>query len=160
PKNVYASWFNGILWKSTDAGISWTKITIDPQLVNQYSSALAIDPTNPATLYLATGRGIFKSVDGALSWQPLPGSPQVAVSALILDRGRLLVGIDPFAGPWPFQFFRSSDAGLTWTGASLAGPLSCVPGTLNLCLQDARFDLRVNWTAPPSYPAQRTASAF
>jgi len=48
-------------------------------------SALAIDPSTPATLYAGTeGSGVFKSTDGSASWQPtgaelVPSSTTVSI---------------------------------------------------------------------------------
>lgn len=161
PAIVYASWFIGIVFKSIDAGATWTRIEIGQGVVGGDSSVLAIDPSNPSTLYLATKRGVFRSTDGAVSWSSLSSSPQAPISALLVDRGQLLVGVGP--GPFgvrltPFQFYRSADGGATWTGASVGGTSACVSGSQNLCLSSGRFDVRVSWTAPPSYPGQRPAA--
>lgn len=55
----------GGVFKSTDGGGSWTPA--NSGLTNV--EALAIDPTNPNTLYAGTvPGGIFKSIDGGASW--------------------------------------------------------------------------------------------
>src|SRR5207247_7374272 len=52
------------LFKSTDAGTSWTDV-----LPDVFVSALAIDPQVPATLYAGTLRGgVYKSTDAGSTW--------------------------------------------------------------------------------------------
>jgi photosystem II stability/assembly factor-like uncharacterized protein len=60
----------GEFWKSTDGGQSWYGMQIDPV---PPANDIAIDPSNPATMYLAcsnlsSGYGIGKSTDMGESW--------------------------------------------------------------------------------------------
>ena len=77
---IYACAPTGGLWKSTNGGASWTCNT--DQLTELGTSDLAIDPSHPNIMYLATGDcdgpgadfhsistiGILKSTDGGNSW--------------------------------------------------------------------------------------------
>ena len=65
----------GGLWKTIDGGLNWVPLT--DHLPNLGVSDIAIDPTNPNVMFLATGDkdggdtyayGIIKSLDGGLSW--------------------------------------------------------------------------------------------
>jgi photosystem II stability/assembly factor-like uncharacterized protein len=60
---LYAIRFDGIIFKSTNGGGSWT-------LLNQYVpvNSLTIDPRDSNTLYAATSWGAFKSTDGGVNW--------------------------------------------------------------------------------------------
>ena len=56
-------------------------------------TALAIDPANPSTLYVATsGRGIFRSTDAGSSWHPFnAGLAVLDIKSLAIDAtGRTL----------------------------------------------------------------------
>ena len=78
PNNPSTLWVGapaGGLWKSTDAGLSWTSNT--DLLPNLGVSDIAIDPTNSDIMFIATGDrdagdtysyGIMKSQDGGLNW--------------------------------------------------------------------------------------------
>jgi FlgD Ig-like domain len=76
----YAGSVGGGVWKTTDAGQSWTHIT--PDIGNLATSALAQSPANPDVIYAGTGEGfgnvdqidgngIWKSTDRGVSWDQL-----------------------------------------------------------------------------------------
>jgi hypothetical protein len=93
----------------------------DPNGFGQLS--LAMDPKNPSTLYAGTTTDLFKSGDGAGSWNKLP----------TVGGGVNFVVVDP-ASPssvyvWTnlFDLRRSDDGGATWTDLSTAGPPDVSP---------------------------------
>jgi photosystem II stability/assembly factor-like uncharacterized protein len=107
-KGVYRTGDGGRTWRLLDAGAS--------------SSAVALDPRSPRTIYVGTGNnvddgaGVAKSVDGGRSWRPmnvgltaarvpaLAVAPGGAVYAAVLGRG-VFKRVD---GSW-----RPTSAGLT-----------------------------------------------
>ncbi len=84
PSTMYAAGVAGGVWKSLDAGGSWSPA--DDMLDNLAVSALAIDPVDPNVLYAGTGEGyylsnvfvrgmgVFKSVDAGATWSQLAGT--------------------------------------------------------------------------------------
>lgn len=82
-------------------------------------STLLVDPTTPGTVYAATttprGKGLYKSTDGALTWQPFndgllgPDGTALVLSLALApsDPSTLYAG---FAG-----IHKSTDGGRTWT---------------------------------------------
>lgn len=75
PTTFWAGAPAGGLWKTTDGGLTWTTNT--DYLTVTGCSDLAVDPTNPNIMYLATGDGdagdtycigVLKSTDGGLTW--------------------------------------------------------------------------------------------
>ncbi|HKU74629.1 MAG TPA: SBBP repeat-containing protein [Pyrinomonadaceae bacterium] len=68
---IYAGTGNGV-FKSTNGGRTWS--AINNGLLNRNVVALVINPTTPATLYVATAgstignTGVYKSTDGGNSW--------------------------------------------------------------------------------------------
>jgi uncharacterized repeat protein (TIGR01451 family) len=103
------------VFKSTDAGATWTGVTLPslsyvPWILGP--RALAIDPANTSTLYAGTYvDGILKSSDSGATWT-------FANSGLI-GRSVPALAIDP-ANPATLYaasegVFRSMDAGSTWT---------------------------------------------
>lgn len=74
PRGVMTSYGDGV-YKSTDAGSTWTKIGLED---TQHISRIRIHPTNPDIVYVAAQgalygptqeRGIYKSVDGGKIWK-------------------------------------------------------------------------------------------
>jgi photosystem II stability/assembly factor-like uncharacterized protein len=89
-----------------------------------HSRALAVDPNNPAVVYLGidgdpsdgkSGGGIFKSVDGGHTWKQLenqPGSRRMFFGLAVdpTDSNRVYWGACGDKG----GLYRSSDGGATW----------------------------------------------
>ena len=122
------------MYKSTDAGKSWTHLGLSD---SQHIGKIAIDPRNPEVLFVAaighlyassTERGVFRSRDGGKSWQK--------VLYRNADVGAVDVVIDPtnssvvYAGLWNTRrppwftysptngpgggIFKSVDGGNSW----------------------------------------------
>lgn len=125
PSNPNIFWAGapaGGLWKTTDGGITWSTNTDNLTVIG--CSDLAIDPTNPNTMYLATGDGdagdtycigVLKSTDGGLSWNPtgltFAVSTQREMRRLIINPSNpqvLLAATN--AG-----IYRTSNGGTSWT---------------------------------------------
>jgi hypothetical protein len=85
PKTIYVGAAGGGVWKTTDAGTSWTPLS-DPQ-DTLVTGALAVAPSSPTTLYAGTGeacnspdncfygRGVLKSRNAGGAWKLYPGNP-------------------------------------------------------------------------------------
>ncbi len=97
PNTWYVGAPAGGIWKSTDAGSSWTNLFDDfPQIG---VSGIAIDPNNSNIIYIATGDddaadsysvGVFKSLDGGASWQetglnPSNSNVNTLMTEIIID---------------------------------------------------------------------------
>ncbi len=126
---ILAGVVSGGLWRSVDAGLSWTKTTA-PELP-QNVTAIVQDtrPGQTNTWYFGTGEswgsggvegaGIFRSDDGGRSWSALPSSPRppedVGGFAEILHfaMNPLEEGIELYAATiW--GVYRTQDGGETW----------------------------------------------
>jgi hypothetical protein len=77
PYTFYIGVCNGGVWKTTDAGTTWTPIFDDQP--TQSIGALAIAPSDPNIIYvgsgeglprpdLSVGDGVFKSADAGRTW--------------------------------------------------------------------------------------------
>ena len=81
-QTVYVGGAQGGVWRSTDNGTTWTPIMDDqPSLA---IGAIAIDPTNPNTIYVGTGEpnfsgdsyygaGLLKTTNGGATWTQIKG---------------------------------------------------------------------------------------
>jgi photosystem II stability/assembly factor-like uncharacterized protein len=133
PQNRQSSpWGNGI-YKSTDAGRTWTHMGLDN---THHIARIQIDPRDPNVVYVAAvghlwgpnaERGIYKTVDGGATWDLVlfidehtgaidlamdPGDPQTLFAAMY-QRRRTGFG---FSGGGPGSgLYRTTDGGATWT---------------------------------------------
>ena len=75
--------------------------------------ALAIDPSNPSTLYAGTDyAGVFKSTNGGGTWNPInSGLSDGYVNALAIDPGNSNI---VYAGTLLGGVFKSTNGGDTW----------------------------------------------
>ncbi|MEO7520211.1 MAG: glycoside hydrolase, partial [Gemmatimonas sp.] len=135
------------IFRSTDGGRSFTKVLYK----DEYTSGndVRIDPRNPNIVYATlwqqqqsfiegqafggAGNGIFKSTDGGATWKQLSnGLPPViqANIALAPSNSRVLYAMvagaptnpnAPLTTTGTVNFYKSSDAGETWTPAVEAG---------------------------------------
>jgi len=100
-------------------GGSWTAINSGLPGATQGISGVAIDPAVPSTLYAWSSAGdVFKSTDGAASWQPVVGVGG-GVNLLVIDpqKTSTLYAVSIYG------ISKSADGGASWQGASsgLAG---------------------------------------
>ncbi len=85
---------NGGIWKTTDAGVTWTPI-FDGQPVASIG-ALAAAPSDPKTIYAGTGEsdiredfssgnGVYKSSDGGATWHHIGLEDTRQISRIVVD---------------------------------------------------------------------------
>jgi photosystem II stability/assembly factor-like uncharacterized protein len=134
PQIVYAASGNRGMFKSTDGGASWKDINSGlPTSVytpsDRYVNALAIDPSNPQTVYAScvsyynrTGNvGVYRTADGGASWQSLS-------AGLPSSRRLLALTLDPshtqtlYAGFDSLGVYRTTDGGASWASFSAGIP--------------------------------------
>lgn len=118
PQTLFAA-TNGGLFQTNNGGGKWKRVTQGLPSPPFVALAVAIDPTSPRRMLAgiqdlpALPGGLFKSLDGGFSWQPVRGF-------LPEDRHVNLLAIDPrspktlFAGT-ASGLYRSTNDGNTWT---------------------------------------------
>lgn len=131
PNNSNIIWIGaacGGLWKSTDGGATWSSNT--DLLPSLSISDIVIDPSNPQTMYIATGdkygiyyqyetwghysAGVMKSTDGGLTWNQTTLSFSLAnvtvIQRLILDPSNP----NTLYAATNMGIFKTTDGGATW----------------------------------------------
>jgi photosystem II stability/assembly factor-like uncharacterized protein len=108
------------LFRTADGGSNWEGL---PLTLRNSPSFVAVDPTDPATLYIdqpAAGSGfaIYKSTDAGSTWAETGLRNQYDLS-LVIDPAR---PSDLFAGSSD-GVFRSTDGGITWAQTPVGGRL-------------------------------------
>jgi photosystem II stability/assembly factor-like uncharacterized protein len=125
---IYAATRSGGLWKTTNAGTTWTNVSdgVGAAAVG----AVAIAPSNPSVVWMGTGdqanarssysgKGVFKSTDAGATWQlmGLPDSHHIA-RIVIHPKNPDVVYIAAlghlFSKNAERGVFRTLDGGRTW----------------------------------------------
>jgi photosystem II stability/assembly factor-like uncharacterized protein len=129
--------FHGGVYRSDDAGASWTDIA--PGLPSDFGFPLAIDPADPDCAYVIplnadTDRvtagaqvRVYETRDGGASWTPrgdgLPASDAyLTVLREALDWHGEGQGLELYFGATSGDVFASADAGATWSCAATRLP--------------------------------------
>jgi len=128
PNVFYIGQVNGGVWKSDDYGRTWTPIfDAEP---TQSIGAIAVAPSDPNIVYVASGEGlqrpdlsvgdgIYKSADAGKTWVHLGlrdgrQIPQLAVDPRDTNRVFAAVLGHPYGPNEERGIFRSADGGQTW----------------------------------------------
>ena len=128
PNLFYIGVNNGGVWKTDDAGRTWTPI-FDSQ-PTQSIGALAVAPSDPNVLYVGSGEGLqrpdlsvgdgmYKSIDGGRTWTHVGLSDGRQIGAILVDPGdanRLFVAVlgHPYGPNAERGVYRSTDGGATF----------------------------------------------
>ena len=119
---------SGGVWKTTNAGTSWTPVFDDQP---SYSiGSVAVDPSDPAVVWVGTGEnvsgrhvgwgdGVYRSLDGGASWRRMGLEASEHVGKVLVDPRDGAVVFAASEGPlWSAGgergLYKSSDRGETW----------------------------------------------
>jgi photosystem II stability/assembly factor-like uncharacterized protein len=128
PNVFYVGQVDGGIWKTDDSGRTWTPI-FDGQ-GSQSIGDLAIAPSNPDIIYVASGEGlrrpdlsvgdgIYKSTDAGRTWTHLGLRDGQAIPSIRVDPrnpNRVFAAVlgHPYGPNEERGIFRSTDGGETW----------------------------------------------
>jgi len=142
------SYGNG-MYKSTDAGKTWTHIGLDD---TQHIGKIAIDPKDPNIVFVAVighlyeshpDRGVFRTQDGGKTWKKVlfkndsvgagdvtidPTNSRIVYASLWNTRRPTWYTYQPTNGPGG-GLFKSTDGGTTWNQLTNGLPTACVGKT-------------------------------
>ena len=125
PKVLFAGYDK--LYKTTDQGDSWSAIS--PVVTSELLRYIAVAPSDPNTIYVATHDTIARTTDGGESWSYVSGWDPIVnfvVSYIAVDPTnpqRMYVTLSGYAAG--MKVFMSPDGGTTW--ANYSGTLPNVP---------------------------------
>jgi len=136
PNTFYFGAVDGGIWKTTNAGVTWTPI-FDHQPIASIG-AIAVAPSDPKIIYvgtgesdirsdLASGDGVYRSTDSGGSWQNVGLRDTRQISRIVIDpqtANIVYVGALGHAyGPNNERgVYKSTDAGEHWTKVLDQGP--------------------------------------
>src|SRR5205809_2665101 len=128
PNVFYIGVNNGGVWKTTDYGLTWTPIFDDQP--TQSIGAIAVAPSDPNVVYVASGEGlqrpdlsvgdgIYKSTDAGKTWMHLGLRDGQQIPALAVDPrnpDRLFAAVlgHPYGANTERGIFLSEDGGMSW----------------------------------------------
>ena len=128
PETFYFGAAAGGVWKTGDAGETWSPI-FDGQPISSIG-AIAVAPSSPDTIYVGTGEGalrgnisygngVYKSTDAGKTWNNIGLKDARQIGAVIVDPTNpdlvMVAAIGHAFGPNPERgVFRSADGGKTW----------------------------------------------
>jgi photosystem II stability/assembly factor-like uncharacterized protein len=131
PSLWYVAAGSGGVWKTVNAGTTWTPVFDDQA---SYSiGEITIDPTNPEVVWVGTGEnvsgrhvgwgdGVYRSRDAGRSWQRVGLAGSQHIGRILVDPRDGNVVLVAAEGPlWSAGgdrgVYRSIDGGTTWTPA-------------------------------------------
>jgi photosystem II stability/assembly factor-like uncharacterized protein len=128
PNVFYIGVNNGGVWRTNDYGHTWNPI-FDDQPTGSIG-ALAVAPSDPNTIYVASGEGlqrpdlsvgdgVYKSTDGGKSWRHMGLRDGQQIGAVLVDprdANRVFVAVlgHPYGANVERGVFRSTDGGEHW----------------------------------------------
>jgi len=129
PSTYYFGAAAGGVWKTEDAGETWSPVFDHESAASV--GALAIAPSDPRILYVGTGQiqarydvasgdGVFRSDDGGKTWRHLGLEATRAIGRILVDprdpNVALVAALGHIFGPNRERgVFRTTDGGKTWT---------------------------------------------
>lgn len=131
PTTWYVAVGSGGVWKTVNAGITWTPLFDDQP---SYSvGCIRIDPNHPEVIWVGTGEavsgrhvawgdGVYRSPDGGKSWKQMGLEHSEHISEILIDPRNSDVVYVAAEGPlWSSGgergLFKSEDGGLNWSPA-------------------------------------------
>jgi len=128
PAVVYVGSASGGVWKTVNAGTTWTPL-FDKQPVLSIGD-LALEPGNPEVVYVGTGEanvrnsvsfgnGVYKSTDGGKTWKHLGLADTRHISRIVInprDPKKVYVAAvgHPYGPNEERGVFMTDDGGATW----------------------------------------------
>ena len=164
---IFVAAASGGLWKSVDGGSNFRPVFDDQDV--QSVGAIAIDPTNPKTVWVGTGEpwtrntvslgnGIYRSTDGGENWTNMGLKDTERIAKILIDpkdsNTVLACAIGPlFSDSDARGVYKTTDGGKNWrkvlaganlsTGCAMMSMAASEPNVVYASLWDVR---RQAWT--------------
>ena len=170
PMHARSSAHGNGMWKSIDAGKTWTRIGLEK---SYFIPKVAVDFKNPDIVYVAAEgklydnemdceRGLYKSTDGGKTWTNMFPVKDRGVADFVIDPRNsdivIAAAYRTFRRAWTYidrqpgnHLFKTTDGGKTWKKLTSGLPLDVDLGRTGLAIYEknpsvvyARLDEEVN----------------
>lgn len=129
PETIYLGSASGGVWKTTNAGASWTPVFDEQPILN--IGSVAIQQSNPNVVWVGTGEGnprnsinlgggIYRSLDAGKTWKLMGLEKTICIHRIVIDPTNpnvVYAGAigNPYA-PHPEKgVWKTTDGGETWS---------------------------------------------
>ena len=155
PMHARSSTHGNGMWKSTDAGKTWTKIGLERSF---FIPKVAVDAKNPDVVYVAAEgklydnemdceRGLFKSTDGGKTWANVFPVKDRGVADFVIDPSNsdvvLAAAYKTFRRSWTYidrqpgnNVYKTTDGGKTWKKLAAGLPVDIDLGRTGLAVYE------------------------
>jgi len=147
------------LYKSNNQGSTWEKLNLIPKFTSIY--AIAINPANPAIIYVGTEfKGAYKSIDAGSSWtQIFPGEDTIGITRTIaIDLANPdTVYIGASNGSLYQGVYKSTDGGNSWVQKN--NGLDILTSAYSLTIDPNNSNIIYLATANSTFPIYKSIDA-
>ncbi len=164
PATLYRGSHDRGVLKSTDGGVTWSAVNAGlTETLQAYGFGLSlrdlvIDPLNPATLYLGTVVGVFKSTDGGAYWSPTGLFQHSPLSSLSLNPSRVVGGT---ASTGTVNLMTAAPVGgITVTLASSNPAIATVPANVTVSAGAMSANFMVSTSPVTGYTSVTISTSF
>ncbi len=111
--------WNGELYRTTDAGATWTPVltNLGGSIDQDWAYGIALHPENPSWIYAATHEhGVYRSTNSGTSWQAVNnGITNYSARGIVVDPHSALFAPTVYMGAWKYDgVFKTLDGGAHW----------------------------------------------
>ena len=110
---IFGDFLQDSVLRSEDAGRTWND-AVNNGIRGTGTTHIIVDVNHPGTLFLGTGIGVFRSVDGAGTWQQVSGIDDQTWALAVAPAQDRAAPSTVYAGTGS-GLFKSADGGDTWT---------------------------------------------
>lgn len=179
--NPRAAMYGDGLYKSTDAGETWTRVGFE---TSEHIAEIIVDPRNSNVVYVASqgplwssggDRGVFKTMDGGKTWKNVLNiSADTGANGLAMDPVNADIlyattwqrrrGVGQFIGGGPESgVYKTTDGGAKWTKLTKglpAGDMGRIAIALDGKVKPTRVYLLANAVTRAAQAAGKNESGF
>lgn len=113
----------GVVWRTTNQGISWQKFARPDKLDGHYFSgnALCVDPNEPYRVYIGgsgySGSAVYRTDNGGATWKPLEGLPPCLVLSIAASANGRFIAAATDVGAFMYDTLQHVWTDITEQGA-------------------------------------------